>query len=341
MSNTVTGIQKFGTNIKKFVDQIAEDVKSSAETGTSGASTSFSNYTKKVNELFASASKDAKASGSNWVKELQTGVEDQKKNLIKAAQGVRDDGVAQFEDKNGVAKGHGTNTVKAYKTGFEGYVDTIAKTITSIKTGAIKNFKSTADEQATSKSHGNTLTQKFKDGIEALKESAKNSTVGIATSAASNFNSSTANNSAYSAGQALIQSYNNGVRSVTPAKLSAQVQYTTINGTRVPTSVVPEVRASGGFVDFGEVFIARERGPELVGRFGTHKNAVANNEQIIEGIEAGVARGMAQALMASGGNSAPYVINLNVRTENDEVLFRAVERGKAKRNFRFNPATMS
>ena len=41
--------------------------------------------------------------------------------------------------------------------------------------------------------------------------------------------------------------------------------------------------ASGGFPDTGELFIAREAGPELVGTINGH-TAVANNSQIIEGI---------------------------------------------------------
>ncbi len=41
--------------------------------------------------------------------------------------------------------------------------------------------------------------------------------------------------------------------------------------------------ASGGFPDYGEMFIARENGPELVGRIG-NRTAVANNDQIVEGI---------------------------------------------------------
>ena len=46
--------------------------------------------------------------------------------------------------------------------------------------------------------------------------------------------------------------------------------------------------ASGGFPDMGQMFIAREDGPELVGTIG-NKTAVANNAQIVEGIAAGVA----------------------------------------------------
>lgn len=46
--------------------------------------------------------------------------------------------------------------------------------------------------------------------------------------------------------------------------------------------------ASGGFPDTGELFIAREAGPEMVGTIGGH-TAVANNSQIIAGIASGVA----------------------------------------------------
>lgn len=51
--------------------------------------------------------------------------------------------------------------------------------------------------------------------------------------------------------------------------------------------------AKGGFPDVGEMFIARENGAEMVGRMG-NKNAVANNEQIVEGIARGVASANSQ-----------------------------------------------
>lgn len=46
--------------------------------------------------------------------------------------------------------------------------------------------------------------------------------------------------------------------------------------------------ASGGYPEMGELFIAREAGPELVGTIG-NRTAVANNEQIVAGIANGVA----------------------------------------------------
>lgn len=56
---------------------------------------------------------------------------------------------------------------------------------------------------------------------------------------------------------------------------------------------VPMMAAEGGVFDTGELFIAREAGPELVGSIG-HKSGVANNEQIVEGVASGVAAGQAE-----------------------------------------------
>lgn len=68
--------------------------------------------------------------------------------------------------------------------------------------------------------------------------------------------------------------------------------------------------AGGGFPDMGEMFIAREAGPELVGSIG-RKTAVANNDQIISGIENGVYRAMmsANANRNTGGTQTIRIIN--------------------------------
>ena len=47
--------------------------------------------------------------------------------------------------------------------------------------------------------------------------------------------------------------------------------------------------AMGGFPSVGELFISRESGPELVGTMGG-RTAVANNDQIVAGIQNGVAQ---------------------------------------------------
>ena len=71
------------------------------------------------------------------------------------------------------------------------------------------------------------------------------------------------------------------------------------------------MRASGGFPDTGEMFIARERGPELVGRMG-NRNAVANNNQIVEGISEGVEEaneGVIDAVLTIGVNIVNAIQN--------------------------------
>ena len=94
--------------------------------------------------------------------------------------------------------------------------------------------------------------------------------------------------------------------------------------------------AEGGFPDSGTLFMARENAsPEMVGRIGT-RTAVANNDQIVAGIRAGVMDGMMQVLTAtsSGGGSQPIVNEITV-TCGEETLYQAVVRGKEKHDRRF------
>ena len=68
----------------------------------------------------------------------------------------------------------------------------------------------------------------------------------------------------------------------------------------------------GGLVDSGQIFIAREAGPELVGSVGS-KTAVMNNAQIIEAVTNGVYNGVLDAMLKSGGNEKEINISLNGR----------------------------
>ena len=68
----------------------------------------------------------------------------------------------------------------------------------------------------------------------------------------------------------------------------------------------------GGIVSEGQMFIAREAGPELVGSIG-RKTAVANNDQIVSGIESGVYR----AVMAANSTNKGGSQTLHIITEID------------------------
>lgn len=84
-------------------------------------------------------------------------------------------------------------------------------------------------------------------------------------------------------------------------------------------SGVPSAYAQGGFPNTGQLFLARESGPEMVGKMGS-QNAVANNRQIVDGISQGVYNAMR---MAGAGSNA----NVNVVLEGDaKGLFKAVQK---------------
>ena len=91
--------------------------------------------------------------------------------------------------------------------------------------------------------------------------------------------------------------------------------------------------ASGGFLEEGPFYMNRG---EIVGKFSNGKTAVANNQQITEGIKQAVMEGMAQVMMNSnaGGNSAPPIIE-NVFKCDSETLYRMTQVGKAKHGQRY------
>lgn len=65
--------------------------------------------------------------------------------------------------------------------------------------------------------------------------------------------------------------------------------------------------ANGGFPDAGQLFIANEAGPEMVGSIGG-KTAVANNDQIVEAIAQGVFRAVTEALNGNSGNRKQEIV---------------------------------
>lgn len=93
--------------------------------------------------------------------------------------------------------------------------------------------------------------------------------------------------------------------------------------------------ADGGFVDEGQLFIAREFGAEMVGAMG-RRTAVANNDQIVEGISAGVS-------VANDGVIAAIYALMNIIEDKDlsvsigdDVIGRSYDRYSRSRGVRVN-----
>ena len=96
--------------------------------------------------------------------------------------------------------------------------------------------------------------------------------------------------------------------------------------------------AQGGFPAAGQLFVANEAGPELVGKMG-NRNAVANNNQIVEGIKAGVFEAVLDALNASGildrdDSEKEVVLELTVKADS-ETIYKVVRKGKRKYDHRY------
>lgn len=66
--------------------------------------------------------------------------------------------------------------------------------------------------------------------------------------------------------------------------------------------------ANGGLPDAGQMFVAREAGPEMVGTIGGH-TAVMNNDQIVASVSAGVYQAVVSAM--GGQSDRPIVLNVN------------------------------
>ena len=96
-----------------------------------------------------------------------------------------------------------------------------------------------------------------------------------------------------------------------------------------------KLAAQGGFIEQGQLFVAREAGAELVGSIG-NRTAVANNDQIVAGIESGVRN-------ANDGVIAAIQTLIGVVEEKetgvvigDEEIGRANDRYRRKRGLNVN-----
>lgn len=95
--------------------------------------------------------------------------------------------------------------------------------------------------------------------------------------------------------------------------------------------------AKGGLVDAGQLFIAREKGPELVGMHG-NKSAVMNNDQLLDTVTDSIKDILVESLIAFGGNSGneqPPTIEVIIQ-EDSETTYKRVLKGKKKHDRRYS-----
>ena len=87
-----------------------------------------------------------------------------------------------------------------------------------------------------------------------------------------------------------------------------------VNIKKLDLLVIPKL-ADGGMLHPGQVFIAREAGPELVGTFGS-RTAVMNNNQIVQSVSRGVYDAVRSAM---GSGSGSYTFNITNTLDGREI----------------------
>lgn len=143
-------------------------------------------------------------------------------------------------------------------------------------------------------------------------------------------------------GLGLFENFINGVIGIVNNVISFISGLVGILGIHI--DLIPEVSiprlATGGFVDEGQLFIANEAGAEMVGAMG-RRTVVANNEQIVEGISAGVT-------VANDGVIAAIYALMNLIEDKDlsvsigdDVIGRSYDRYSRNRGVRVNSGAFS
>lgn len=232
-----------------------------------------------------------------------------------------------------VEKGKGA--IEGIKNGYENSKQSgLLSKVSNLKNEVFSYVGNVADRV---KSKGSDIVSGIKSGYENNKWSIRSAVSGIPNLISSGIGS------LYNIGQSAIASFANGFSSIHIPMPHIGWNWNRFDLGNFSFSV-PSFNlrwyAKGGFPNMGEMFIAGEKGPEMVGQIGK-KNAVASNTQITTAIKEAVVEGMMQVAMATSteqSDDLPYIIHVEVKTQDNEVLAQAVEKGKASRDSRMNPS---
>ena len=174
-------------------------------------------------------------------------------------------------------------------TSIQGKTPEAAKSAQTLTTSVNNSMKSNIDTTAA----GEQAVSQFDNAMNRGKWSITNTASTIGSSAGDSFsNSLKVNDSSFK------RSLNNVFsRTMRNLKSKNSGLFSTLG------LVLPSFNwfADGGFPETGQMFIAREAGPELVGNIG-NKAAVANNDQIEAGIAKAAYQGVSQAMQENRGN---------------------------------------
>ena len=165
-------------------------------------------------------------------------------------------------------------------------------------TGKNSNISLSGSMFVNMKEVGKKLVTGFVSGIKSEYSSLSRAIKDVLNGALSN---NVARSYGSSFGSQLGSSISSALKRTSFPKLKGTVS---LNG--LTASINFRAYALGGFPEQGQMFVARERGPELVGNIG-NKAAVMNNDQIVESVSQGVYNAVAEA---NAKNNNQQMINV-------------------------------
>lgn len=272
--------------------------------------------------------------GKDAIEGIKNGYESVKDGtLLSKFRKLKEDTFSSVGDISGKLKKKGSDAISGIKQGYENSKQSgLLSKVATLKENIYTSIGNVSEKV---KGKGREVVSGFKSGYENNK-----SQIGSAVSGIPNLISRSIGN-LYQVGSSAMSSFARGFASIHIPTPHIGWNWNSIRLGKTSFSV-PSFNvnwyASGGFPENGEMFVAREAGPEMVGRMGK-KNAVANNNQIIEGIKAGVFEAVMDAFNASGAfnqKSQEKNVTLELLIKADsETLYRVVRKGKQKYDGRY------
>lgn len=260
---------------------------------------------KSLDKLGVEAPKKSKIIGAGIGDGTVESLEQSRARVEKATKGLGDGIITVFKNILGIHSpstvfySFGVNTVEGYNNGVDNKGSSAIQKIKSLGDSIKKSMDGTL--KTLSENTGNTIS-----GIKEKFDQAKDS----ASTAASN----------------ILRAFSN--LHIPLPHLSVSFSSLKIGNTSIPIpSFSVNWYAKGGFPANGEMFIANEKGPEMVGKMG-NRNTVANNRQITDGIAAAVGPAVYNAVtsaLSSSGNGQGGDLYLTLEIGGEKLVKKIVK----------------